>query len=125
MAENSSNRRLEPRMLCAELLEVQWDDGSGVRTGWANLEDISTSGACVQVDREVPVGAQLRIHSDRAKFEGKVRYCVFRETGYFVGLQFEPGNKWAREAFRPKHLLDPRRLIRLTLRNALKTGLPE
>jgi hypothetical protein len=124
MVESFRNRRVEPRMLCADLLEVQWDEGSELRTGWANLEDISTSGACVQVDREVPVGALLRIHSKRANFEGRVRYCQFRETGYFVGLQFEPGQKWARGAFRPKHLLDPRRLMRLTVRKALNDSEP-
>jgi hypothetical protein len=112
-------------MLCADLLEVQWDEGNEVRTGWANLEDISASGACIQVDREVPVGAQVRIRSEKAQFDGQVKYCLFRETGWFVGLQFEAGNKWARQAFKPKHLLDPRRLMRLTLRKALNTTLPE
>jgi hypothetical protein len=42
---------------------------------------------------------------------GKVKYCVFREIGYFLGIEFEAGSRWSRNDFRPQHLLDPRHLI--------------
>ena len=42
-------------MLCADLVDVQWKDKNGrVRRAVANLEDISLSGACVQVDAPIP-----------------------------------------------------------------------
>ena len=42
-------------MLCADLVDVQWKDKNGrVCRAVANLEDISLSGACVQVDSPIP-----------------------------------------------------------------------
>jgi len=84
-------RRTETRMLCADLVEVRWKDPGGkARRAVANLEDISLSGACLQVDLKIPLG----------------------EIGYFVGLQFEDGCKWSTKAFKPMHLLDPRTLVK-------------
>ena len=52
-------------MLCADLVDVQWKDQTGrTRRGVANLEDISRSGACLQVDRPVPLGTSFRFYSD-------------------------------------------------------------
>ena len=49
------DRRIEPRLLCADLVDVQWKDQTGrVRRSVANLEDISLSGACLQVE-QLPV----------------------------------------------------------------------
>jgi hypothetical protein len=42
---------------------------------------------------------------------GIIRYCVLREGGYFLGVQFEEGCRWSTQHFRPQHLLDPRQLI--------------
>ncbi len=107
-------------MLCADLIDVWWKDGSGeVQRGAANLEDISFSGACLQMDRPVPSQVILHLQHPRAALAGEVCYCVFRETGYFVGVKFAPGYKWNRRRFQPKHLLDPRRLVALTLRKNL------
>ncbi len=112
-------------MLCADLMQIEWQDASGQKQGaCANLEDISNSGACVQLDGPVPVDACVRITAGKLELEGRVRYCVFRDTGYFAGVQFDPGTKWKSRLFRPKHLLDPRRLVRATLRRALKNGKP-
>jgi len=99
-------------MLCADLVDVQWKDPAGrTRRGVANLEDISLSGACLQVDRPVPLGTAFRISYPNGELLGKVKYCVFREIGYFLGIEFEPGNRWSQRHFRPQHLLDPRRLV--------------
>jgi hypothetical protein len=115
------DRRLETRMLCADLIDVHWQDPSGhTRTALANLEDISLSGACLQLDHPVPRETLLRIAHPKSELQGRVRYCVYRDTGYFVGVQFEPGSRWSRRRFRPKHLLDPRRLVALTPRRAAK-----
>lgn len=99
-------------MLCADLVDVRWKDQSGRRRrAVANLEDISASGACLQLDTRVPVGASVRIAHERGEFVGVVRYCMFRDIGYFIGVQFEPGCKWDEREFRPMHLLDPRVLL--------------
>jgi len=41
----------------------------------------------------------------------RVRYCVYREIGYFVGVQFGPDTKWSEKTYRPEHLLDLQQLI--------------
>jgi hypothetical protein len=118
------DRRFELRMLCADLVDVKWKDQTGrTRRGVANLEDISLSGACLQVDRPVALGTPLLISYPNGELTGKVKYCVFREIGYFLGVEFEPGSRWSQRHYRPQHLLDPRRLVtRVT--NRLKTETP-
>src|SRR5258708_7719397 len=106
------DRRIELRMLCADLVDIQWRDPSGrSRRGVANLEDISLSGACLQVERPVALGSPLEISYPNGGLSGKVKYCVFREIGYFLGVEFEPGTRWSQSEFRPQHMLDPRRLV--------------
>jgi hypothetical protein len=121
-------RRVEPRLLCADLMDVQWTDKSGRRRkAVANLEDISLSGMCLQVDAPVPRETLLRIAHPKSRFQARVRYCVFRDTGYYLGVQFEPGCRWSVRRFRPKHLLDPRDLLALRAKRAEKRhngGLP-
>lgn len=110
------NRRAETRMLCADLVDVQWKDKAGkVRHAVANLEDISLSGACVQVDSPVPTGSTLRITYPKGELQGRVCYCVYREIGYFLGIEFEPGCRWSMRQFRPQNLLDPRRVVSRSL----------
>jgi len=104
-------RRIEPRMLCADLVDIRWRDAAGrQRRGVANLEDISLSGACIQVERAMPLGADIRIAHPKGELAGKVKYCVFREIGYFLGVEFEPGTRWSPRSFRHQHLLDPRKM---------------
>jgi len=108
-------------MLCADLIDVWWADESGQRvTALANLEDISSSGACLQLDVPVAPKSTLHICHPRVVLEGRVRYCVFREIGYFVGVQFAPGFHWDAQMFQPEHLLDPRSLLGLERRLLLK-----
>jgi hypothetical protein len=113
------DRRLEPRMLCADLVDIQWRDPSGRRRrGVANLEDISLSGACLQVDRPVALGSTLLISYPKGELSGRVKYCVFREIGYFLGIEFEDGSRWSQRDFRPQHLLDPRQLVSRSVNRA-------
>lgn len=118
------DRRVEPRMLCADLVDIQWKDPNGrTRRGVANLEDISLSGACLQVDRPITLGAPVQISYPNGELAGKVKYCVFREIGYFLGVEFDAGVRWSQRHYRPQHLLDPRRLVNRTV-NRLKTDPP-
>ena len=84
--------------------------GSAQRTT-AILEDISSSGACLQVEEPIPLGVEIHWDQPRQKFRGYVRYCVYREIGYFVGVEFDASFKWSKKAFRPQHLLDLQTLV--------------
>lgn len=119
------DRRFEPRMLCADLVDIQWKDPNGrLRRGVANLEDISLSGACLQVERPVALGSPLQInYPNGGELAGRVKYCVFREIGYFLGIEFDDGSRWSQRDFRPQHLLDPRRLVSRTI-NRLRNDNP-
>ena len=118
------DRRIEPRMLCADMVDVQWKDKAGrMRRGVANLEDISLSGACLQFDQPIPLQTDLRISYPKGELSGKVRYCVYREIGYFLGIEFAAGSKWSAREYQPRHMLDPRRLVIRTL-NRLKDKTP-
>ena len=104
--------RSEARMLCADLVDIRWKDKSGRgRKTTALLEDISASGACVQIDGPIPANTIVKIFHPKGTLEGTVRYCVYRDIGYFVGLQFEPDSKWSRKQFQPQHMLDMPRLL--------------
>jgi hypothetical protein len=106
------DRRVEPRMLCADMVGLEWKDKGGrTRRATAHLEDISLSGASLQMDSPVPLKTGLRITYPKGELRGIVRYCVFREFGYFLGIEFEPGSRWSLQHFKPQHMLDPRRLV--------------
>jgi hypothetical protein len=94
------------------MLEVCWAGPAGkLRRQTALLEDISRSGACIQVESPLPSGVECRLRCRRGHLSGVVRYCVYREIGYFVGVEFGPDSKWSRQSFRPQHLLDLKRLV--------------
>lgn len=100
-------------MLCADLVDVRWKETSGrTRRAVANLEDISQSGVCIQLDEQIPLGSTVQVTYPKGTFSGEVRYCLFREIGYYVGVMFETGSKWSEKSFKPMHLFDPRSLAR-------------
>ena len=105
-------RRSEVRMLCADMVKVSWKDTLGKRRRTVGLlEDISPSGACLQLETAVPLGAEIRWACPKQEFLGHVRYCVYREIGYFVGVEFEEDSRWSRRTYKPQHLLDLRQLV--------------
>jgi hypothetical protein len=111
------DRRTDPRLLCAELVEIVWNDKSGrQRRRVANLEDISLSGICLQVENVVPEGTLLAMRYGDGELLGTVRYCALRDGAYFLGIRFEEGCRWSTQHFRPEHLLDPQELVNRTLR---------
>jgi hypothetical protein len=99
-------RRAEPRLWCSDLIKVRLE-GRQPAELVVNLEDISSSGACVQFEQPVPVGAPLCLMLGRHRFRGEVTHCTHSEIGYFVGVRFEAGRKWTRQVYEPQHLLDP------------------
>jgi hypothetical protein len=115
------DRRIETRILCADLVEVHWRDKTArVRKTVANLEDISLSGACLQVENAIPLQTDVRISYHSGELVGKIRYCVYREIGYFLGVEFDPSNRWSQQQYRPQHMLDPRRLVIRTVNRISK-----
>jgi hypothetical protein len=105
-------------MLCAELVEVIWTDRSSgrQRRRIANLEDISLSGICLQVESSLPEGTLVTMRYGDGELVGTVRYCAFRDAAHFLGIRFEEGCRWSTKHFRPQHLLDPRELVDRAMR---------
>ena len=105
-------RRLESRMLCADMVDVRWEDQKNGRTclTTANLDDISRYGACLLVDCPIPVKTPLRIAHAGGELTGKVIYRIWQDLGYFIGVEFDPVCQWLQENYQPQHLYDPRRL---------------
>jgi hypothetical protein len=97
-------------MLCADVVEISWKENRRNRRCTANLEDISPSGACLQVGRPVPLLTTVRIRYGQGELTGKVKYCISRDIGYFLGVEFEPGSRWSERSFHPRHLINPRQL---------------
>jgi|ERR1017187_2191733 hypothetical protein len=111
MVERMLERRWERRLLCADLVEVEWLDRAGrTRNATAILEDISRTGACLQTDVPVPVEALVQVRHGRKTLEGLVSYCAYHDIGYFAGITFTAKQHWSQRVFRPKHLVDPARL---------------
>ena len=118
---NMLRERAEARMLCAELVDIRWKDKTGRgHKVTAILEDISASGACVQIDGPIPANTVVKILHPKGQLQGTVRYCVYRDIGYFVGLQFEANSKWSRKDFQPQHMLDMPRLLARGLKSVAR-----
>lgn len=108
IVERMQERRWERRLLCADLVEVEWRDRAGrMRNATAILEDISRTGACLQTDVPVPVEALVQVRRGRKTLEGQVAYCAYHDIGYFAGITFTEKQHWSQRVFRPKHLVDP------------------
>jgi hypothetical protein len=111
MEERMLERRWERRLLCADLVQVEWKDAAGeTRSTTAILEDISRTGACLQTDVPMPVEALVRVRHGRKALEGTVSYCAYHDIGYFAGVTFTAKQRWSARVFRPKHLVDPAKL---------------
>jgi hypothetical protein len=106
-------------MLCADMVEVCWKEPTGRKCkSTALLEDISPSGMCLQFEIPVGIGTHVHVHCPGEKLAGVVRYCVYREIGYFVGVELELSSRWSRQQFEPQHLLDLEELVFRSVRRA-------
>ena len=100
-------QRNDERSLCADLIKIVWLDHTGCKQKEiAALEDISPGGACLQVEHPIPVDTPISILYPDGRYRGRIRYCVFQQTGYFLGVQFDPGYRWSKNDFLPSHLLE-------------------
>jgi len=99
-------------MMCADMVEVRWADGENrPRRTLALLEDISPIGACLQLETPISLGTEVRWECPKQSFVGFVRYCQYREIGFFAGVAFADACRWSRRVFNPQHLLDLEALL--------------
>lgn len=98
--------RLEDRELCADLVKVQWKSESGpTHSEWAILEDISPSGACLEIDEPISVDTLVSLEFTEDRCQARVKYCNYDKVNYLLGVQFENGYRWSRRKFKPQHLI--------------------
>jgi hypothetical protein len=115
--QDTENRREDRRLLCAELVQLVWEEESGrQRRRVANLEDISLSGLCLQVESPIPAGTAITMLYGDGELVGIIRYCRFQDCGYFLGIELVDGCRWSSQHFRPQHLLDPSELVDQAMR---------
>ncbi len=113
---NMRDQRRNSRVLCAELVEIKYQDLRGQeRYEVGNLDDISVHGACLQMEYALPIDTPVLIGYDGGQFSGKVRYCAHRDGNHFVGIEFNPNSLWNKDEFEPEHLFDPKKLFEETL----------
>ena len=103
-------RRQSKRLLCSDLVQLHWgeSDGSEHRE-IAILENVSVTGVGLFTGVPIPVETIVRITANDIELSGRVKQCIFRENGYIVGLELEPGSgrgERSNRAFLPEHLLD-------------------
>jgi hypothetical protein len=110
---NMIDRRTVKRLLCADLVDVCWCDDAGRRKSEVMvLEDISLSGLCLQSERPHKPGTDVSVKYGDGTLSGVIRYCVYQQIGYFLGVEFTGECKWPTDKFRPRHLLDPEVLLK-------------
>ena len=108
-------------MLCADMVDICWTGAEGRKSrSTALLEDISAHGACLQLEFDMPLGTEVAIEHDNIRIVGTVRYCVYREIGYFAGVEFQAGSEWSRSSFTPDHMLDLEQLVLRSAKRASK-----
>jgi hypothetical protein len=106
------DRRTDTRLLCADLIELIWcDPGGQEQRKVANLEDISPQGMSLQLESPVHVGTQVRVIYGEKELTGLIRYAIYRNHAYFVGVELDQNSRWSIRQFVPQHLLDPRGLV--------------
>jgi hypothetical protein len=121
--------QVKTQYMCSELIQVQQLDGGSVQTSTAILEEIAPASACIQTETPMSEGTVLRLvcpnWARSNEFQGRVVECWHQERlGYFVHVEFEPGNEWCAAKYSPAHLLDTASLIpkRVPEKTNTKTG---
>lgn len=99
------------RHLCSELMNVRVLSGDcAEREVIGILEEISTSGACLQLEENPGINTRLMFASQDAmaspEMEGIVTSCEYEPgIGYYVELRFSRGFSWHPAIYKPQHLL--------------------
>lgn len=100
------SKRKDAREIAADLLKIRWEDSEGVmHKGVANLEDISRGGVCLQTDRPISPGTVVTILYPNGTYRGEVKYCFYKDSSFFIGVEFDPGFRWSTRLYTPAHRL--------------------
>lgn len=76
------------------------------QTEEAILEDICATGGCVQLEELIAVGSVIMVTFRGQRFDGRVRYCVAGEFGYFIGVKFAADTPWSQDLAVPAHMIN-------------------
>jgi hypothetical protein len=110
--EKTLDRRGGDRLLCAELVQLIWQDEAGrERRRIANLEDISLTGVCLQVEHPIAAGTAVAVQYGDGELLGTIRHCRLQDSGYLLGVELAEGSRWSSQHYKPEHLLDPKDLV--------------
>jgi len=78
----------EPRTPVMIMVEASWEDQSGtVQSTRARIENKSSGGACIRLNKKIAVGTRLRVEGQWERFSGEARYCRRDGRDYLVGIQ--------------------------------------
>jgi hypothetical protein len=78
----------EPRTPVMIMVEASWkDQGGAIQCTRARIENKSSGGACIRLDRKIPVGTKLTVEGQWERFSGEARYCRQDGRDYLVGIQ--------------------------------------
>jgi hypothetical protein len=80
-------------------------DSGPSHSEWAILEDISASGACLEIEEPIPPDTIVTLQFPNDRCQATVKYCKFAKINYLLGVQFEQGYRWSRRKFKPDHLI--------------------
>jgi hypothetical protein len=99
-------KRLENRELCADLVKVTWTpELETPKTEWSILGDISSSGACLEVEEPIPLDTIVALEFGDERCRARVQYCKYDKVNYLLGVEFEDGYRWSRSRWKPEHLI--------------------
>lgn len=104
----TSCRRSEKRLLCSDLIKVQWVDELGHRREEiVVLEGYSSSGASLLLGVPIAAGTLITLRGGAEAFRATVRHCAPTSNGYLAGVNFGEQSG----SYVPEHLLDTSRLV--------------
>lgn len=87
------DRRIEPRTVTSDKVEIRYTDQAGCQQArQAALHDTSPHGAGLRTEHPIPLLTDVRLVHEEGEVTGKVKYCVAEAKGYFIGVEFDPGN---------------------------------
>ena len=96
------DRRVEPRIDCADEVLVTWLETAGPRLQEARLLNISRYGARLNAVHRIPVGTTVEIAYSAGTFAGKVTQCLVKKPFHNLGISFASGSEWSHRFYRPK-----------------------
>jgi hypothetical protein len=105
LVKPSEERRNKGRELCADFVQITWNDQVGRPISYVGLlEDVSPGGLGMSLDLPLAVGRAVHLHTKGFEGDALVSYCELGDYGYLVGVEFQ-GCSWDREKWKPQHLL--------------------